>query len=344
MIVPLQCIDCNAPLELVDAPTLACRFCGSVNVMPEAYRLELRLSRDLDEATRQAIDAWARLDRVKTSRWWFVCATSAPFVFMALGLLIIAAIGVFRFATVGMLPLMAAFGVWFPLVPLQLIAAQVGMRNILVSGAASIGAAFAASPPTKPGEPPNCRQCAAPLSVHPDDILVRCVYCNAESIVRLDQSGLNSLRSRVGSAQLSLAQAMSALKRHASLVKLQTRGRTGVIAGLLILPLVWSFVESWSSTYWSLLIALDVWLLSVCVFWSVREAFLPPVTMEELDALQASGNEIDSGESAAKSLARAAGTRGWYDHAADGVNYVVPVFPTLVFVSIEIITITANRK
>ena len=137
---------------------------------------------------------------------------------------------------------------------------------------------------------------------------------------------------------------MCALKQHASLARLQTRGRTGLIAGLLILPLIWSFVESWSSTYWSLLIALDVWLLSVCVFWSVREAFLPPVTMEELDALRASAKEIDSGESAANSPAGTAGTRGWYDYSSDRVNFVVPVFVTLIFVAIEIITITANGK
>jgi hypothetical protein len=337
-IIPLQCINCNAPLELAEAPTLACRFCGTVNAMPEVYRQELRLSRNLDEATRHAIEVWARLGRIKTSRWWFVCAASSPFVFMALGLLIVAAVGVFRLATVGMLPLLSAVGVWLPLLPLKLIAAKVGMRNILVSGAASIGAAFAANPPTKPGAPPNCRQCGAPLSVRPDDILVRCVYCNTESIVRLDHFGLNSLRSRVDSARSSLAQAVSALKQHASLARLQTHGRTGLIAGLLILPLIWSFVESWSSTYWSLLIALDVWLLSVCVFWSVREAFLPPVTMEELDALRASDS------SAARSLARAAGTRGWYDRSSDRVNFVVPVFVTLIFVAIEIIVITANGK
>jgi DNA-directed RNA polymerase subunit RPC12/RpoP len=344
MILPLQCVNCNAPLELVDAPALACRFCGSVNAMPEAYRQELRLSRDLDEATRHAIELWARLARLRTARWWFVCAASAPFVLMVLGLAIIAVIGVLGLAAAGMLPLLVAISVWFPLVPLQLIAANVGMRNILESGAASIWAAFAASPPTKPGAPPNCRQCGAPLSILPDDILVRCVYCNAESIVQLDQSGWDRLRSRLGSARSSLAQAVFALKLHARLAKLQTRGRTGVIAGLLILPLIWSFVESWSSTYWSLLIAMDVWLLSVCVFWSVREAFLPPVTMEELDALRLSANEIDSGKGAAESRARAPGTRGWYEHSSDKVNFVIPLFVTLVFVAIEIITLTKSYK
>jgi len=124
------------------------------------------------------------------------------------------------------------------------------MKNVLVSGATNVGAVFAASPPSAPGEPPNCRQCGAPLSVQPDDVLVRCVFCGAESIVRLDEPAMATLRTRVASAQASLAQAMSALTKHAKLATLETRGRTYVIAGLLALPVIWSFLESWNSSYW----------------------------------------------------------------------------------------------
>ena len=113
---------------------------------------------------------------------------------------------------------------------------------------------------------------------------MRCIYCEAESIVRLDKSAMETLRTRVASAQSSLAQAMSALTKHAKLASIETRGRTYVIAGLLVLPVIWSFVESWNSSYWWLLIALDVFVLAMCVFWNIREAFLPPVTIEELEA------------------------------------------------------------
>ena len=116
-------------------------------------------------------------------------------------------------------------------------------------------------------------------------ILVRCLYCEAESIVRLDQSGLHALQSRLGSAQSNLAQAMAALAKHASLTAFFIRGRTYTIAGLLILPLVWSFAGSWQSSYWSLLIALDVWVLGMCVFWLFREAFLAPVTNVHISCL-----------------------------------------------------------
>jgi len=216
----------------------------------------------------------------------------------------------------------------------QLLAGNVAMKNILVSGATNVGAAFAAAPPSTPGEPPNCRQCGAPLSVHPDDVVVRCIYCEAESIVQLDQAQMKNLRTRVASAQSSLAEAMSALTKHAKLASLETRGRTYVIAGLLVLPLIWSFLESWNSSYWGLLIALDVYVLAMCVFWNIREAFLPPVTIEELDAVIRSSTARKP---------RAPGTRGWYDNASDRVNYLVPALITLIFVAIQIIVLRAKQ-
>ena len=258
---------------------------------------------------------------------------------------VILAIGLLRLVSSTVLPLVVGICVWLPLVPAQALAAKVAMRNLLVSGAARVGTAFAAISPSAPGEPPNCRQCGAPLSVGSDDILVRCVYCGAESIVRLDQSGIHALRSRVGSAQLSLAQAMAALTKHASLAAFETRGRTYIIAALLILPLVWSFAGPWiRSSYWSLLIALDVWVLGICIFWNVREAFLPPVTIEELDALRGTLKEASSEltleyASEKSPVKRAAGTRGWYDNALEAVDFVVPAFVALTFVEIEMIVL-----
>jgi hypothetical protein len=184
MIAPLQCVACNAPLVVVDAPSLGCRYCGAINAVQEAYREEFRLARDLDDATRIAIEEWARLDHIKVPHWWFICAASAPFVLLIGGLGVLLAAGLLRLVSGTNLPLLVGVCVWLPLVPAQASAAKVAMRNLLVSGAARVGTAFAAIPPSAPGEPPNCRQCGAPLSVGPDDILVRCLYCEAESIFR----------------------------------------------------------------------------------------------------------------------------------------------------------------
>ena len=334
-LAPLLCVKCNAPLVVVDAPSLVCSFCGASNVMPQVYREELRLTRDLDSATRKAAEQWLRLAQIKVRRWQLICAATAPFVLMTGGLMVLLVTALLRVVSVQTLPALLA-GVWLILIPAQLVAANVAMKNVLVSGATNVGVAFAASPPSSPGEPPNCRQCGAPLSVQPGDVVVRCIYCTAESIVLLSSVALETLRKRVASAEASLAQAMSALTKHAKLATLETRGRTYVIAGLVVLPLIWSFVESWNSSYWSLLIALDVFVLAMCVFWSIREAFLPPVTTEELEAV-IKGSDDDHRPP------RAAGTRGWYDNASDKVNFIVPAFVTLIFVAIQVVVLRASR-
>jgi len=332
-LAPLLCSNCNAPLVVVDAPSLVCRFCAASNVVPEVYREELRLARDLDSTTRKAAEQWLRLARIKVPRWWLICAAIAPFVLLTAGLVILLIAALLRVVSGPALPGLLPY-VWLALIPVQLLAGNVAMKNILVSGATNVGAAFAAAPPSTPGEPPNCRQCGAPLSVHPDDVVVRCIYCEAESIVQLDQAQMKNLRTRVASAQSSLAEAMSALTKHAKLASLETRGRTYVIAGLLVLSLIWSFLESWNSSYWGLLIALDVYVLAMCVFWNIREAFLPPVTIEELDAVIRSSTARKP---------RAPGTRGWYDNASDRVNYLVPALVTLIFVAIQIIVLRAKQ-
>jgi len=332
-LAPLQCIDCNAPLVVVDAPSLVCRFCGATNVMPQIYREELRLTRDLDSATREAAEQWMRLAQIKVPRWRLICAAIAPFVLLTGSLTILLIAALLRVVGGNALPGLLVC-VWLILIPAQLLAANVAMKNVLVSGATNVGAAFAASPPSAPGEPPNCRQCGAPLSVRPDDVVVRCIYCDAESLVRLDEPAMETLRTRVVSARARLAQAMSALSKHSKLASLETRGRTYVIAGLLLLPLIWSLVESWNSSYWALLIALDVFVLAMCVFWNIREAFLPPVTIEELESLLESSNDHDQ--------ARVPGTRGWYDNAADRMNFIVPISVMLIFVAIQIIVLRAK--
>jgi uncharacterized Zn finger protein (UPF0148 family) len=339
-LAPLLCVNCNSPLVVVDGPSLVCGFCGASNVVPQVYREELRLARDLDSATRNAAEQWLRLVCIKVPRWWLICAAIAPFVLLTAGLILLLSAALSGVLSVSAVPSLLA-GVWLILIPTQLFAANVAMKNVLVSGATNVGAAFAARPPLTPGEPPNCRQCGAPLSVQPDDVLVRCIYCEAESIVQLDKTAMETLRARVASAQSSLADAMSALTKHAKLASLETRGRTYVIAGLVVLPLIWSFMESWNSSYWSLLIALDVFVLAMCVFWSIREAFLPPVTHEELEALLDSSTERAQSDDHRKT--RAPGTRGWYDHSSDRVNFLVPAFVTLIFIAIQIVVLRSER-
>jgi hypothetical protein len=338
MIDPFQCTRCNASLVVVDAPTVVCRYCGALNEVPGAYREELRLSRDLDQTTRRAIAEWARLDHIKVPRWWFIGTAGIPFLLIAGGLAILLILGLLKTVSGTNLAWLVAIFVWLPLAPAALLASSIGMRNLLVNGAERIGVAFAAIPSAS-GEL-NCRQCGAPLTIEAGDILVRCLYCDAESIVRLDALQMRSLETNIETAKMSLAQAMAALSKHADLASLETRGRVYVIAGLLVLPLLWSFALAVQSSYWSFFIALDVFVLSLCVFWMMREAFLPPVTVAELDALRAA---MENSEDVKPPTAeRAAGTRAWYDHAFEPVNFLVPSVLALMFVAIEVMVLTAR--
>lgn len=333
MIAPLQCVSCNAPLPVIDSSSAACAFCGTSNPIPQQYRDELRLTRELDDATRNAAREWSRLNQISFPRWWFVCAMFAPFVLMSGGLAAVLIAGLVGIASRSALALLSGVGIWLPLIPVQAVAAIVGIKMILVSGAASVGAAFAAGPPSAPGAPPSCRLCGAPLTVGEDELVVRCIYCKAESIVYVD---LLQLQVRVGSARLSLAQAMAALAAKARIIRLQIRGRALIIVAFLILPLFWSFSAQMQASYWSMLITLDVWVLAICLFWYVREVFLPPATIEELETLI--DGPADSTENPSTKAALP-GTRGWYDHTAEKRNFVIPAIVALMFLAIELLVL-----
>jgi hypothetical protein len=68
----------------------------------------------------------------------------------------------------------------------------------------------------------------------------------------------------------------------------------------------------------------------------LREAFLPPVTVEELDAMRTTEKHGKPKQ--------VAGTRGWYDHSSEAVNFVIPLIITLIFAAIESIVLTAGRS
>ena len=144
---------------------------------------------------------------------------------------------------------------------------------------------------------------------------------------------------RVGSARTSLAQAMAALAAKAEIIRLQIRGRMLISVALLIFPLIWSFSAAVQASYWSTLITLDVWVLGLCLFWYVREAFLPPATIEELEALI--DRAVDSGtENGSTNAATSAPrTRGWYDSAFEKQNFVIPAAVALMFLAIELLVL-----
>src|SRR6185437_1833706 len=115
-LAPLQCVNCNAPLVVVDAPSLVCRFCGASNVVPQVDRDELRRTRDVDSTTRKAAEQWLRLARIKVPRWWFVSSAIAPFVLLTSGLLILLIAALLQVVSSEALPTLLPY-VWLILIP-----------------------------------------------------------------------------------------------------------------------------------------------------------------------------------------------------------------------------------
>jgi hypothetical protein len=133
---------------------------------------------------------------------------------------------------------------------------------------------------------------------------------------------------------------MAALATRVRLVRLETWGRTCIVAGLLILPLIWSFVTSLQTAKLSMLIALDVWVLGICIFWGAREAFLPPVTLEELDALLQCPKDLPHENAQMEAPATPlTATRGWYEHAFEARNFGIPATVALMFLAIELLVL-----
>ena len=105
--------------------------------MPARYREELRLARDLDAATRDAAEEWFRLAHIKAPRWWFICVALAPFVIMTGSLIVLLITTLLREVSVDLIAELLGL-IWLLLIPAQLLAANVAMKNILVSGAANV--------------------------------------------------------------------------------------------------------------------------------------------------------------------------------------------------------------
>jgi len=131
---------------------------------------------------------------------------------------------------------------------------------------------------------------------------------------------------------------MAALAAKARIVTLQIRGRALITVAFVILPLIWAFSAEMEASYWSTLITFDVWVLALCLFWYVREVFLPPATIEELKAL-IDGPGDSRTEKHPTKAASAYGTRGWYDHASEKRNFVIPAIVALMFLAIELLVL-----
>jgi hypothetical protein len=335
MIEQLKCASCNASLPLADAPSVLCWYCGAVRSVPAELRRALSVARERTQATERATVQWRRLEAIRVPRALYVACSVAPFVLFVAGVgasLTVAALVPARRA---MVPQALAWAMWLPLIPVSYVAGKIGLRNLLASGVDWISATFASLPSAVEGGPPGCRLCGAPLTVEPDDVFVRCAYCDTESLVGVSAERLNAFAAAGAQAEGSASRATELLLRWRRAAKFQIVGRSLAVSGLVVLPLVWSFSRSWQSSPWSLALAPDVWFLGICLWWFAREAFLPPVRIDEVYELaeQFYGRDVDATRQAEASPP--ARLRRWDDNASASVNFLVPLIPTVLFAALQ---------
>jgi len=83
----------------------------------------------------------------------------------------------------------------------------------------------------------------------------------------------------------------------------------------------------------------DAWVLAICVFWYVREVFLPPATIQELETLIDGRIDSPTASRAKTATTSAAGTRVWYDRAFEKRNFAIPATVALMFLAIELLVL-----
>jgi hypothetical protein len=335
MIEQLKCGSCNASLPLADAPSVKCWYCGAECHVPDELRRALRLARERTRATALAAALWRRLESVRVPRALYVASSVAPLTLFAAGVACGLAAVLLIPARRAMVPRVLAWAVWLPLVPVMYVACEVGLRNLLASGVDWIAATYASVPPATEGGPPGCRLCGAPLTVEPEDVFVRCAYCDTESLVGVSSARLKAFAAAGARAEGSASRAAELLLRRQRAARFQVTGRTLAVAALVVLPLVWSFSQVWQSSAWSLALGVDVWFLGVCLWWVAREAYLPPVRIDEVYELaeQFRGREVEPARTAEPDPPSS--LRRWDDHASERVNFLVPLVLTLLFAALQ---------
>jgi TolB protein len=183
-----KCLGCGAPAVPADADMVKCAYCGTLVHIPDDVRMRIRAIGKRDAAAQRSEQMIGKLLRqpgaLRTS--FFVALAAIPSMLAwpaaMVGAGVLYALCYLRVANAFLLGL-AAFGViaaLFYLVRGQLTDRQ-ALRLLTLS--------FAAHAPTTVGGVHHCRQCNGPLVEPKGQMLVRCVYCNAENVLGLDARG-----------------------------------------------------------------------------------------------------------------------------------------------------------
>jgi DNA-directed RNA polymerase subunit RPC12/RpoP len=188
----LRCPACGADVPLGQADDARCVHCGREVPLPETYRELRRLQRE-DEASRQR--AQALFSTLDSPPWLFTRVLAAVFdqpmivfwIFFGVPVGLASVLGGLAIGERCRLSEAASTGASFVILfAFAFVPRSIGIyANRRAGGRRLLLAGLAAQPPRLPGGPARCRECGAPLDVTPGALVARCVYCGADSAVRV---------------------------------------------------------------------------------------------------------------------------------------------------------------
>lgn len=232
MLSPLQCRNCGSHVPLAPGDTVPCPACAKAVEVPVEYRALRDSEASAAKARTDAQQLYRALGTAPSAFWRLFTFTESS-VFWALGFPVWVCLGsglsVFSQEALGAALHANAADVLEPheaaaltlLLPLGTVVLGLlfsGWARKRVVSLAGLQVALAATP-AREQAPAKCRSCGAPLFVAKDDLGVRCPYCAADNLVRVEpawlarmQRHVRTVKRETGAALEAFAAARSSLR------------------------------------------------------------------------------------------------------------------------------------
>jgi Zn finger protein HypA/HybF involved in hydrogenase expression len=224
MLSPLQCRNCGSHVPLAPGDVVPCPACAQAVEVPVEYRA----LRDSEAAAARArVDAQRLYRALGTapSRFWRLFTFTESSIFWAFGFPVWACLGsglslaaqqvVARTLHANAADVLephqeAALTLLLPLGTIVLGLLFSGWARKRVVSLSGLQVTLAAAP-AREGGPAKCRSCGAPLFVTKEDLGVRCPYCAADNLVRVEPAWLGRMQHHVQKLKQGTDAAVKAL-------------------------------------------------------------------------------------------------------------------------------------
>lgn len=182
----LHCPSCGAPAAPTPEPQSPCRFCGASVPMPSEVQSRFAAAGQLSRSREQTERLLRALLRQRGARFTnAVLALAIPPLLLGLPLTAM----LFNELRVVRHVLNNAHALWlFPFAVCFTYGLLIWLHGHVVGRAAIrlVALRYRARPPRRDKEPWSCRRCAAPLPESSGQLIVLCLYCEAENLTGID--------------------------------------------------------------------------------------------------------------------------------------------------------------